>query len=165
MLQDDIYTCFSVYTSTMAIFLSYVNKSVLLKSLKRPSQHVFAVILLVGRVSLLCMTEYISVAEVWFGPVFILSGETGNRTAGSVQHIAQTGTRTTINSSDRFGSHLNRVQMWNRWPSGFWPHESSIRIYWCCVHALSWGGYIYYIILYWYGYIFILWGSSWEIFE
>jgi len=78
---------------------------------------------------------YDSVAEVQFGLVFVLSGETGNRTAGSVQHIAQTGTGTTMNGSDRFGLHLNQVQTWNCWPSGFWPHESSTHIYWCCVHC------------------------------
>ena len=40
-------------------------------------------------------------------------------------------------------------------PSGFWPHKSSTHIYWCCMLcALSWSGYIYYIILY---YIILIW--------
>jgi len=83
-----------------------------------------------------CLWVWVSVAKVRFGPVFILSGETGNQTASSVQHIAQTGTGTARNGSDRFGLHLNQVQTWNCWPSGFWPCESSTHIYWCCVDQI-----------------------------
>ena len=83
-----------------------------------------------------CLWVWVSVAKVRFGLVFILSGETRNWTASSVQHIAQTGTGTARNGSDRFGLHLNQVQTWNCWPSGFWPCESSTHIYWCCVDQI-----------------------------
>ena len=76
----------------------------------------------------------LSVSKVQFGPVFPPFGETGNWTDGSVQHIAQTWTRTVTNGSDRFDSHLNQVQMHNHWTSGFWPRKSGAHIYWHGMH-------------------------------
>jgi len=97
-----------------------------------------------------------SVAKVWFGPIFILSGETGNRTAGSVPHIAQTGTGTTMNSSDRFGSHsdMKPLALWLLTSQEQHPHLLNDVV--CCVHCHEVDIYIilYYIILY---YIILIW--------
>jgi len=74
MLQDDIYTCFSVYISTMAIFLSYVNKSVLLKSLQRPSQHVLLLFYLLEEYH--CLHNRIHVYVVAFAQCHLLQKKT-----------------------------------------------------------------------------------------